>query len=739
MVKRPLGFTCLVVSLILCFLVSIESAPDMDYSDLNGKEVTVTGRVSGKEIIRQEKESVTVLYVTLLSAKQQEGAFPEPLGKKAVCYLKSGQQEPEMGSSVRLTGKFAGFERASNPGQFDAYSFYQILGISYRLNQAVISAKSKKFNIVTQAVYQMRCFFSRKFKEQLPEREAALMQTMLLGEKQSMDKELKALYQRNGIAHVLAISGLHISMLGMGLYKLLKKIGIPIKAAAVFSTGIIFFYGGMTGFSVSAVRAVIMFSFHMAAILAERTCDTLTAVSAAAVLLLFRQPLYLFHSGFIFSFSCVLGIELILPALTIKHKETGTMRHFMLQGILRGLGMMVVTLPVYLWFYYQFPIYSVFLNFLIIPLMSFLMAAGLLLLLCSILCPWASFPFVLMIKGILIICESSCGICDKLPGSLLTTGKPESWQIGVYLLALFFIVLSGKKRNLFLRWMIAAAAILVLTIPVKRGLKITFLDVGQGDCICIENSHGNNYLVDGGSSSVSNVGRYRMIPFLKSQGISTLEAVFITHPDEDHCNGIRELMETGALQGIFIKHLVLPDIAGEGRGEAYRELEGLAEKSGIPVSYISKGQKIADGGLTIECLHPARGYQGGDANEYSIVFSVTYGNFEAMLTGDIEGAGEQKLTQFLQEEGRKKRITVLKAAHHGSKWSTPDTFLDSQMPLYTVISCGKGNSYGHPHKELLSRLEKHNTDILITYEKGAVSFCTDGERVEVRKFSEQKR
>lgn len=732
MVKRPLGFGCLVVSLIIYLIVSIKPAPYQDYGAYAGKRITVEGKVYRKETVRQTNEPVTVLYLKLISenSRGSREVCDVPDAQKVICYLKSGQKEPEMGSVIRITGKFTSFERASNPGQFDAYSYYQILGISYRLNQAVISAKSQNYNRFTQTAHQIRNFLSEKLSESLPEREAALMQTMLLGEKGGMDKELKALYQRNGIAHILAISGLHISMLGMGMYSMLRKCAVPMKASAVLSALVMFLYCMMTGFSVSAVRAVIMFSLHMAAVIVERTYDMLTAVAVAAVLILINQPLYLRHSGFIFSFGCVLGIGLILPALTEGRKEI----HPMMKRMLGGLGMMVVTLPVYLWFYYQFPVYSVFLNLLVIPLMSFLMAAGLLLLACSILCPPAALPFVLLIKGILGIYEKVCGICDMLPGNLLTCGRPEKWQIAIYLLAFLLLIFLRKKGNILLSWGISATAVFLIMIPTKTGINITFLDVGQGDCICVENSYGKNYLIDGGSSSVSHVGEYRIIPFLKSQGISRLEAVFVTHPDEDHCNGIKELMESGDLQGIAVKHLVLPDIALDGKEEAYLELEQIADKAGIPVSYISRGQKIADDRLTITCLHPDKGYSAKDANEYSIVLTLTSGNFSVMLTGDIEGEGEQKLTQLLQKEEKGGRTTVLKVAHHGSKYSTGETFLETVSPDIALISAGENNSYGHPHEEVLNRLTEAGSHIYQTKESGAITVSYRRQKVRIETF-----
>ncbi len=743
MVKRPLGLICLLMSGLLFLLTRSAPMPseeyDQKYEQLQGQTLTLIGRVYKKETARQAKGVVMVLYLKT-----------DPEGARVMCYLSPDQSQPEVGSHVRIRGKAACFERASNPGQFDARSYYRIFGISYRLNQAVILAKTTKYDILPEKLFLLRAYLADCLSGALPEKEASVMQTMLLGEKSGMEKELKKLYQRNGIAHILAISGLHISMLGMGFYRLIRKCGVPMKAAAVLSAGALVLYGMMTGFSVSALRAIFMFGLQMLAVLTERTYDTLTAAALAAVSILLYQPLYFGHSGFVFSFGCVFGIALVLPALTenntkAEKRNCPPVKNVLilraLKAVSGGIGIAVITLPIYLWYYYQFPVYSILLNLLVIPLMSVLMAAGLLLVACRMICPWfpgLAFPFSLGIRFILGIYEKMCSLCGNLPGNLLTPGKPEVWRMVLYLLLLLFLVQMKKKLRLSARWGIAALAVgILLWIPgpgiLLPGMQITFLDVGQGDCIYVESRQGERYLIDGGSSSVSSVGEYRIMPFLKYQGAGQLDAVFVTHPDEDHCNGIRELLEQGEAEGIRVKNLVLPDIADGARNEGYQELEQAAETRGIPVSYIGRGQQIINRDMTFVCLHPRSGASCKEANEYSMVLKLTCGNFSVMLTGDVEGAGEKQMIDYLQKEKSAGRLTILKAAHHGSGNSTPNELLEDQRPLYTVISCGKNNSYGHPHAELLERLAHCGSNVMVTYETGAVTFRTDGKKVRVAK------
>lgn len=741
--KRPLASLCLVVILFFFLAVNRIPAPTQNAHEGQGARISVTGRVQRKELRRQTDRTVQVLYLTDLSGDS-------PPGKTAACYLKDGQAEPEMGCRVTVEGTCKISERASNPGQFDSYSYDLSSGISYRLNQAVILEKTVKYNRVGEALYRFRRFLSRKLSESLPEKESALMGTILLGEKGELDREWKKQYQRNGIAHILAISGLHVSMLGMGLYRLLRKGGVPMKLSAVLSALLLVLYGMMTGFSVSALRAIFMFSLHMLAVLTERTYDMLTALAVAAVLLLITQPLAVNSSGFVFSCGCVLGIGVLTPALTEGKGE-------FLRNVLSALSMGVITLPVSLWYTYQFPVWSMFLNLLVIPLMSYLMAAGILLLVMSIFCPFAAGLPALLITGVFRIFECACRVCESLPAHLLNAGKPEIWQILFYLAVLLGIIGMKKKLALPVRWLLVFLAAAVLMLRPGGKLKLTFLDVGQGDGIYMETADGSRFLIDGGSSSVGSVGEYRLIPFLQFQGTGRLDAVFVTHPDTDHCNGVEEILKLGADSGVRVNCLILPDISEKAKNDAYRNLVSLAEQSHVPVDYISRGQTIKKGDMTITCLHPKRGYETEDANASSIVLKVTYGNFSALLTGDLEGAGEESFLEYqkgrkngeenhleskqeskqenVQENGQENsRLTVLKAAHHGSAYSTGEEFLERFMPLYTVISCGEKNSYGHPHEELLRRLQECGTNTLITYRSGAITFETDGERVWVKQF-----
>lgn len=910
--KRPLSVGCLVVVILICIVTSLSRKEPWNCPELEGQTVIVQGRVYQKEVKTQGGRDKTVVYLKQVSfagdnpvegqsVVQEEAAEGQLLVQKEVaerqllvqeeaaekqllvqgkcaekpadtkatenilCYLREGVPEPEIGSLVILKGTLKNFQQSTNPGQFNAPFYYQILRISFRLNQAEIQVKSDRFYKIAEGLYQLRRKAGSKVDALLPEQEASVMKTMLLGEKGILDEEIKGLYQRNGIAHILAISGLHISMIGMGLYQLLRRAGLKIKLSAILASMIIVLYGMMTGFAVSAIRAIAMFLLQMLAQILGRTYDRITALAVAAVLVLVEQPLYLFHSGFQFSFLCVLGISLILPVLGNVRKG---------KKLFEGVALMAVTLPVYLGVFYQIPVYSMFLNFIVLPMMSILMGAGIVMILAAFLCTPLAIPAAWLITGILMVYERLGLFTEKLPHHYWTPGCPAKWQLAVYVAVLIIIAALGRTKRkavLYQRdcihkdcihrrggcakeilqedppchevlqyemsqyersqhgmaqynipryevsqyeipqyemqnkrirriachggkwistygipvgicWGFLLLGVVILTWRFRPELKVTFLDVGQGDCIFLQTENGDSYLTDGGSSSVSKVGKYRMIPFLKYQGASQIKAVFVSHADSDHYNGIAELLEQAELEGIRVENLVLTDIADECRSEGYEELVELAGQNGITVQLLHEGQQLQDGELLFQCLHPSKGYRAEDLNETSMVLLVTYREFSMLLTGDVQGAGEEHLTQELQDwkepgvtqmqdvirisgeeesmeeesiederiEGQieEKRpqnkmganhteteLTILKVAHHGSKNSTSEEFLKAANPKLAIISCGEGNRYGHPHEETLERLEKVDIPWFCTKDYGAITVTVDDKsRVQVRGY-----
>lgn len=690
-------------------------------SDLT-QALTESQNIQGKEI---QTDSIEKYYnqnkrlLVLGGAEEIEGLL---------CYMEA-ENMPNIGSFIVARGQFRAFEHASNPGEFDAADYYRIVGQQGRVMRCECLAQSGAYDKFREGLCRLKEYLSFLLDACYPDGKASVMRAMLLGEKGVLEENVKSLYRQNGIIHILAISGLHLSILGMGLYKLFRKMRIPVCVSVIVSVLVMYCYGTMTGMGVSVMRAFVMFCFHLGAQLLGRTYDMLTAMAVAAVSMLIQQPFYLEHSGFLFSYGAICGIGLLLP----EAEENMLCGSRFVKSLFAGIIVSVSTLPVYLMFYYEFPPYSVLLNLIVIPCMSVILVDGILTLSAAACSLWLGKRIALPSVFLLDFYQKCCETCMELPGHDWVAGCPRGWQLAGFVLILTGLVLWNKKLTKLQFWQGILLALMVLTLRVQGGLEIVVVDVGQGDCIYLSENRGGRYLIDGGSSSESDVAKYRIIPFLKYKGADRLDAVFVTHPDSDHENGIMEILEHYEENGIEIGALILPDVAEECKSDEYKMLAALAESKGVPVFYIYDGRKIQSGKLQLTCLHPAKGYL-SDANEYSTVLHVNYGAFEALFTGDLEGDGERLVQEKMREICGKGGIELLKVAHHGSRNSTGAEFLNTVSPALSVISCGKDNRYGHPHSELLERLSMCGTVIYRTPEDGAVTVWTDGERVRVSGF-----
>ena len=776
--RRPLCIAGLAFVMVLLLGINLIPHASPDYGGLDGEMVTVVGRVEWKE--HRISGSEEVLVVTLEQAvilkpdqisvlKQfievSDTAFSNSIavdsGKKTekfieknreklrredaggitgiLCYLGQGEN-PAMGSMIMVEGKFYPFAHATNPGEFDAVDYYRMMGQQGRLMRSSCLAQSGEFSVFRERLYSCRQYLSLLLNICYPEKEASVMGAMLLGNKAMLDEDVKSRYQQNGIIHILAISGLHLSILGMGFHRLLHWLRVPKMVDIILSVALMYCYGTMTGMGVSVVRALVMFSLNLCASLVGRTYDLLTAMMTAAFLILIRQPLYLTHSGFLFSFGAVCGIGL-LPSASV-HFPTVSCRfpggNRFLKAVFTGGWISLSTLPVYLYFYYEFPPYSVLLNLIVIPCMGVLLISGVAVIAAATL--FLPLGRLAALPGVWILAfyEKLCGFCAKLPGQRLVTGRPEDWRIVAFLTLLgAAVILTGriKSRQFFVALL---GAVFLLCVRPLQGFEITVLDIGQGDCIYLADGQGGHYLIDGGSSDRKEVETYQIIPFLKYRGVSRLDGVFISHSDGDHISGILGMLEDYRETGIEIGCMFLPDLAEESRDENYLQLTALAQSRGVPVVFLHEGERLEKEKLMLTCLHPEKSYVNSDANAGSTVLYLSYGSFSALFTGDLEGEGEKLVTERLacmREAGRlPERITLLKAAHHGSKNAAKEEFLALVNPRLTLISAGKNNSYGHPHRETLERLEEQGSQIYQTPESGAVTVRVRGEGVSVETY-----
>lgn len=680
----------------------------------------------------------------------------------------------QAGTCVRIGGSVQKIAPPRNEGEFDAKTYYQSFGICCQITAETLE-QIRDAGGVQKQMNKLRTAIERIYTTVADPSDAGVLNAIVLGDRTEMDGDTYRLYQRNGIAHLFAISGLHVSFLGLVIYEGLKRLLpgylIPFCAGMLLLS----FYGALTGSSVSVKRAVFMCVVRMGADVLGRTYDLLSALCLSSALLVLENVYILYHSGFQLSFAAMLGISVLYPALekiclhriqnavlqTDKKREPWKryglqLAVLLIKSLLGSLSISLMTLPITAYYYFRFPCYSVILNIIVIPPMSTVMLCAMLAAVLGFFwLPAASF-LMGTVHYILRAYEMLCGVFDRLPGNTVVVGRPKMWQCAAfYILILLFVGLTsaaadarrneknpGKSCNQrkscnqgkncgLLPMLLIAAVFLILPQPV-RGVVVDMIDVGQGDCILVRDGRGV-YLFDGGSSNINAVGSRRIVPMLQANGITRLNYIFVSHCDTDHISGIMELI---AMQGdIFaVENLVLPKIAVKGGEKNCQELLRTAQAAGVNILLAEAGTQIGSrGGADFLCLHPTADYQPHNTNDASAVYLLRYRRFTMLFTGDIEAEGEWELSNGgLQNGGLQNGITVLKVAHHGSSNSSRKELLENLQPSFALISCGVHNPYGHPSRQTLDRLAELSVAVCITARDGQITIQTDGSRYAVR-------
>lgn len=560
----------------------------------------------------------------------------------------------------------------------------------------------------------------------------------------------------------------------------------------------LFFYLALTGFPLSTQRTFFMALAAQGALWLERPRDSSSALAAAALLLLLKCPQSLLSCGFQLSFGVTWGLIRLMPWLgkrlpgALAASVSAQLAAMPIQAYwfnqIQPAGFVinlfaVALLPVLL----CLCLAALFTGLFVPTLSGLLWQAGgfAALVLDHSAKAWSGLPF----SGLAVAARGWPGyllwgmgtwLLPELAGSLRSglrlldsrrqaRKRGEAWEawrsfyarkkeafrrgetdfsefkprpeaFSCRSEALARLSRHGRKANGpgLAGLALTLTLVMGLTLAASRPgpLRLCFLDVGQGDCCFLETPRGANWLIDGGSGSVSGLGRYRLLPFLRSQGVNQLDYVVISHPDSDHISGVRELLTL-----LPVKRLLLSDAAyGE---EAGARLAQEAAAAGAEVILFGRGDRIKEGELELICLSPSKlrdeegksvdstaGQTGSNAD--SLVLHLRYRGFSALFTGDIPAKVELEVLPELVSG-----LTVLKAAHHGSGSSSCPEFLRGLSPALTIISCGEDNRYGHPHPRVLADLAAVGSLVMETPKTGAVSLWTNGEKAEVSRFVQE--
>ena len=735
--------------------------------------------VEGEVSLIEDKSGYRLIELSgarIFTGEKTEGDHEasEKLSKKIYIYDYDGKNTGDdrlyPGMRIGFYGKPECFDGASNPGEFDYRMYLKSLDVSLRTDMEGMRVTYDGTAPYFRVMQDIRDRCKAVFDNITDEKDSGIFKALILGYKSDMDETVNELYKTQGIAHILAVSGLHISLVGMIFYNILLKAGAGLSGAGGVSAFFVVSYGIFTGASGSAMRAVIMLIMRFAAAKAGRSYDNLSALSLAAFLLCLAYPYMLLQSGFQLSFTAILaislfgdtvirGVELHMRESYVEKRNRSTWKlkaHPRLwkeaflrcrlssteKTLIMGFLIQIFTLPVVLWHFFAFPLYAFFLNLAVIPLMAYVMYSGISGLFAGLFFPAAAPIFIGSGHYILAFYELLCRISESLPFNSIVLGRPGLFSVAVYYVLIFSLSLlftglfkpRSKRRifkstgNMLLCLLLSlSGCALIFVKPGPLRLQVTAVDVGQGDCFLISFKDAD-ILVDGGSSSDKSAGERILEPMLLSKGITDLDCVIVSHGDADHVNAISYLLEGS--DRIRIKKLILPKAAENSREEVYESIRELSEKTGTELLYMNRGD-IADigGEATLSCIYEGNA-DSREMNEHSGFLMLKYGAFSMLFTGDAPEKEEMRLVKLMRDEGiEREKITVLKAGHHGSDTSTSEKLLEMFDPDYAVLSYGEGNSYGHPHREVTQRLEEAGVKMLETAKSGAVTLVTDGKRL----------
>lgn len=671
--------------------------------------IPLSGEIQGQIYRIQEKEKCRYLFIR--SGGTQVLVVETGIGWKEERFYK--------GQVLRVCGEAEYFEPPGNPGQFDEKNYYKSQGISYRIwaEKTELIAEGGWLFRRLRMLERLRMALCDFYIEEMGDSGAGVLCAAVLGERSGFQGDLRRYYQENGWLHLVTVSGLHLSFIAMGFYRRLRRWGFPLPVSMFMAVALMLAYGYMTDLGDSMLRAMGMMALVLTGELLGRKTDLMTSLLFTGGLMVLFRPERLLSAGFLLSFGAVGGMafgEWLWQLFRKKEKNPG-IKSRCLHGCYIQSGIFLVTTPLVLWNMYEIPVIGSFYNFFMIPLVSLLVPAAFGAGMAGV----CGLPLLSELAGAFLkVADWILMLVHKLPSMTWICGRPEGWQMGMYILCILgWAFLRSRKTKIFGKMSLVAGCfiLLILRFPEDR---IICMDVGQGDGICIITAAGQMVFVDGGSSDVDGIFQYRLEPLMKYYGLRKIDAWLLTHGDRDHISGIEEALEGGRTE---ICKILLPDTEGD---KVLENIQELAESRKIEVERIFRGNRFSAGDFSFECLHPEAGNASGDRNNESLVLSVKRKNsFCMLLMGDAEAEGEAEMLKL----GGLPVCDLLKAGHHGAGGASTGEFLSIVRPRWTLISCGENNRYGHPSKETLKRLEAAGSQWVTTVRYGALTVTFDGE------------
>ncbi len=736
----------------------------------------ITGTINIKAIIISNPDEKEYKYTYTIKVEEINGNKEYQNTKLLLDIKKSNLKEslPQYGDEITITGEFKKPNTARNYKGFDYEEYLR----SQKTYGTITSEKyeiisSNKTNIFNNFIHYVQGNIKENMHYVLDEEEAALCVGILVGDREDISEQTEDNFQKSNLTHMLAVSGSHITYIINAMAVLLSRVGK--RRTKILTIIILIFFMALTGFTSSVIRACIMGILVLLASIIHRKSDTINNLGISALIILIFNPYAIVDVGFLLSYGGTIGIVVlgdriansiykIIDVLskgkinlieseknTIKSKVENQNKgkrilKYLVNSFSITLSANLIIIPIMAYNFSTVSITFWISNILAAPIMEIVTIFGFIVYFISIIfIPFAQFLGIFLnifLKILLKIAEVS----SLIPGSSIYIKTPYIIECIIYYLLIFVMVKFRDIKNIikgsniisFLQYkskkIISCICIIVIvlfsffTFIFPKSLKIYFVDVGQGDCTLIITPENKNILVDGGGSEFSSfdVGENTLLPYLLARRITTIDYIMISHFDSDHIGGLFTIMENLEVKNIIISK------QGEESDNLTRFLEIVNDKR-INVIIVSKGDYLQiDKYSYFEILFPEDNMINNNIlNNNSIVAKFNSLGLSMLFTGDIEEIAENRLYE-LYKGTDKLNATILKVAHHGSKTSSTDNFLELVSPQIAFIGVGENNNYGHPNSDVLDRIELYTDKIYRTDENGEIELSFRNGKIRIR-------
>ncbi len=753
---------------------------------IDGKKITAEGVISENPKVSPEKTYIVVS----LSRMLEKGHYRNVSGK--VLLSMNGQQPLRYGDFIRFHARLKKPRNFKNPGGFDYERGLRFRGILVRgfLNDEIsyVILRRGQGNPLKAKMAQFRENIRQTIAVKSPGTQGSIIQAMILGNQEAIGNETMEKFNKTGLTHIIAISGFNIGIvaafalflarLALNFEYILLRFNV-IKLSVVSSILVVIFYTGVAGAGISVIRASIMLTAFLSALLLDRQGDLYNILAFAAFLILIVTPYSLFAISFQLSFVAVAALIFFMPKFIailppiVQHKASQGMKGKLIiiaKNSLRGFGIFFLasvtatlgTLPLITLYFNRIPLIGIAANMICVPILGILAIPVSLAIVVAV--PVSSFLAGLIISLAELLVKISLYFIDwfaSFSWASIFVPTPSIAEVAAFYillvwagLVLNFLSKNATKRkttNTFLFVLPPLAVMLFFTVSWtypylkdihQENLSLTVIDVGQGSSILVEFPKGKKMLVDGGGffDKSFDIGKTVVAPYLWHKRITSIDTVVLTHPDADHLNGLLFILENFTVGEVWCNGDYAPT-------EQYASFLEIIRKRHIQLKIISNNEPERDfSGVRLKVLNPPSKdhtyctNSGSDdatkeirhttQNDRSLVIRLSFGEKSLLLTSDISSHAENQLI----ESGWNLNSDVLIVPHHGSRFSSSLKFLKKVKPKIAIVSCGSDNVFGFPHRETVKRYASQGVKVYRTDYDGAVTVKTDGRNLVVEHF-----